>query len=93
MNEIWGDNVPKGQSDSNQNECWKRAKQNVENAIGIWWDHNTGACRAVDDVKPLLPLPLSFPDEQETSKLCILRQYHGKNRNLILFTSKYDEVE
>ena len=57
----------------NRNRCMKLAQENVENSVGIYWSHDVGVCRAIIDVKPLLPWPKSFPDYQSRIKLCVLK--------------------
>ena len=58
------------------------AQQNVDNTIGILWNHKVGFCRAIINAKPLLPWPSSFPDSQTRVQLCIFNSVitgQGKN--------------
>lgn len=71
---IWNSNaISSGKNDSNRDECWRLVQANVENAVGIYWDHKAGWCRAINDPKPLLPWPNSFPDYKSSVILCILK--------------------
>ena len=79
-----------GDTLENRDECWNLAKENVQSAIGIYWNYHFPACMAIEDTTSLKPWPSSFPDYQDTTKLCILRS-HIQNGNfkyiLILFYS------
>ena len=55
------------------------ARQNVDNAKGIYWDFNGGKCRAIDHYQKVLPWPTSFPDNQNARKLCIESHLAGNN--------------
>ena len=64
--------INSGTNQSNRDECMRLAQQNVDNTIGILWNHGAGFCRAIFNAEPILPLPESFPDGQSKIKTCIL---------------------
>ena len=64
----------KGNTLESRIRCWKLAKENVNGAVGIRFNHNNGQCNAIDNSAELMPWPDSFPDAQENVILCILRE-------------------
>ena len=75
----WYTRVSKGESISNRDDCWMLARQNVDNAKGIYWSFDVGFCRALVHYQEVLPWPTSFPDNQNARKLCIESHLVGKN--------------
>ena len=75
----WYTWVSKGESKSNGDDCWMLARQNVDNAKGIYWSFDIGFCRALVHYQKVLPWPTSFPDNQTARKLCIESHLVGKN--------------
>ena len=68
-------NLTAGNTLENKDECWNLAKQNVQNAIGIYLNYAGPYCRAINDATSLMPWPSSFPDNQDKDTLCILRSH------------------
>ena len=64
--------INSGISQSNRDKCMTLAQQNVDNTVGILWNHRAGFCRSIFDAEPYLPWPNFFPDGQSSIKTCIL---------------------
>ena len=69
---MWKDGYSAGNTVDNQNACWKKAKENVSPVLGIFLVFNEPSCRAITDVRPLLPWPNSFPTDKKSHSTCIL---------------------
>ena len=89
MYEGWGNDstLTVGNTPENKEKCWKLAKQNVQNAIGIYLNYAGPYCRAIYDATSLMPWPSSFPDSQDRDTLCILRSHieNGNFKYIIIF--------
>ena len=83
----WFTRISKGETTSNQIECWRLAQQNDGNANGIYWNFRHGLCQALNNYENVLPWPTSFPDSRSSIKLCIKSKLVGKNVHT--FNSSY----
>jgi len=60
----------RGQTTENFNKCWEYA-QGFPNALGFVWDYDSGWCRAIDNFSPLEPWQAAWPNDQNTTMMCV----------------------
>ena len=74
----WIFSIPKEETETSLNECWKIAQQNNPDIFGVYWSYGVGKCRGIVKTVGLLPWPTKFPDSQSSAKLCLLEDLAGK---------------
>jgi len=71
----WQMNITHGEWPALRDECWLCAHAAVPEAVGIYWDHNSGVCRAIDSLAGLGgKWESSYPDGQGERKLCLYKK-------------------
>jgi len=68
----WYINISHGELPSHRDECWLLAKAAIPEAVGIYWDHHNGVCRAIDNLHGLGgKWEKSYPNDQRERTLCL----------------------
>ena len=67
----WVTFLPKSNTVTNRNLCWAKAQENVAGAVGYFWQFDKGWCRAIDNLVALGTFQSTYPDDQDTARLCI----------------------
>merc|ERR1711865_864059 len=62
--------IPTGDTAENLDACWE-AVSNFGNFVGVYWNFVMGTCRAIVNLSVFDPWQDSFPDDQNTVKLCL----------------------
>lgn len=70
----WHINISQGELPAHRDECWLLAKATIPEAVGIYWDHQNGVCRALDNLDGLgVKFEKAYPDNQRERTLCLFQ--------------------